>query len=43
MATPRVRGQLIEVNRQENSHWSKIGDELVTLSLELVVSPACLE
>lgn len=43
MATPRVRGQLIELDRQENPALVKNRDELVTLSLEFMVSPAGLE
>ena len=45
MATPRVRGQLIGIDRQKKkkTDWEKVRDELISLSLEFVVSPASLE
>jgi len=43
MATPRVRGQLIEVDRQKKNRPREGTGELVSFSLEFVVSPAGLE
>lgn len=43
MATPRVRGQLIEVHRKQSHILTACKDELVTLGLVFMVSPTGLE